>query len=83
MPLRVLSRPILCDGALKSIVITSRQDSGAVIPFEQIKDQALILAQLKKQRDALDSIIIELKKKRPIFSNPQLFSDSLDQKRNK
>ncbi len=83
LPLRVLSSPILCDGALKSIVITSRQDSGAVIPFEQIKDQALILAQLKKQRDALDSIIIELKKKRPIFSNPQLFSDSLDQKRNK
>lgn len=83
LSLGVLSSPIVCDGALKSLVITSRQDSGATIPFEQVKDQALILAQLQKQRDALDSVIIELKKKRPIFSNPQLFSDSLDQKRNK
>lgn len=75
-----LSVPKVCDGAIKSIVVTSRQDSGAVIPFDVVKDQAHALAQIQKQRDALTSLKVALKKKRPIFSNPQLFSDSLDQK---
>ena len=60
-----------------------KNDDRRGINAEYVEKVRRILAQLKKQRDALDSIIIELKKKRPIFSNPQLFSDSLDQKRNK
>ena len=54
-----------------------------MIPFEQVKDQAHALAQINKQKETLAPLKTELKKKRPIFSNPQLFSDSLDQKRNK
>jgi len=83
LSLGLLTAPKVCNGFLKSIVITNRQDSGAVIPFEQVKDQAHALAQINKQKETLAVLKTELKKKRPIFSNPQLFSDSLDQKRNK
>lgn len=83
LPLGTLSIPKLCDGLFKSIVITHRQDSASVVPFEQVKDQAEDFAQLQKKRDLLTSLKTDLKKKRPIFSNPQLFYDSSDQKRNK
>ncbi|HHX14764.1 MAG TPA: hypothetical protein GX724_01215 [Fibrobacter sp.] len=83
LPIGTLSSPKLCGGLLKSIVITHRQDSAAVIPFEQVKAQAEDFAQLQKQRDLLSSLKTDLKKKRPIFSNPKLFYDSSDQKRNK
>jgi|BioPla2DNA2_1021312.scaffolds.fasta_scaffold02730_7 hypothetical protein len=78
-----LSQPKACGGLLKSIVITARQDSGTVIPFDSVSALAKDLSYMHKRQEALKSFKLNLKKKLPIYSNSELFADSLTKKRNK
>ncbi len=69
-PLRKLSRPRLCKGVLKSVLLTERLDSAALFPFSEVYSLAYSLAAEEAQRIRLDKVRDEAKNKHPVFFYP-------------
>lgn len=67
-PLRV------CGGALKIAMITSREDSASVLPFEKVGVDVETRAWLEHQQVVLDRLKKEWKSSRPIFMKTNVFS---------
>ncbi|MDR1759282.1 MAG: hypothetical protein LBR60_02000 [Fibrobacter sp.] len=69
-PLGKLSRPKLCKGVLKSVLLTERLDSAVLFPFSEVYSLAYSLSAEEAYRVHLDRIRDKAKNKHPVFFYP-------------
>ncbi len=66
-----ITRPASCGKSLKSLIVLSRLDSGAVLPFADVAEQAQMLAASAKRKAFVESFRNSIKKKQAIFIYPE------------
>ena len=71
----VLSKMKYCGGALKMLVVTSKQDSADVLHYEEVAEDVAMQAWLEHRTSVMERLKKEWKMERPIFSKTDIFSE--------
>jgi ferredoxin len=71
----VLSKMKYCGGALKMLVVTLKQDSADVLPYEEVAEDVAMQAWLEHRTSVMERLKKEWKMERPIFSKTDIFSE--------
>jgi hypothetical protein len=70
------SRPQVCDGKVFSFMVIDRLDSGALLPYAEVKDAVRQMVREERRTRMMDTLLTDAKNRFPVYSNIEVL-DSL------